>query len=286
MAYAEFKRAIRMNVLRPMRRGRTLLAWKRWSFQGVPILFANSMPKSGSHLLFQLMEGFCQIGPFVETGGGPIRTITIKGRLRSQDEILADLRRLRSGDFGWGYLRATEENFHLLCQPGWVNYFIIRDPRDMLVSHVFYATDMYEGHGMHKYYQSISFDERLKTAIQGIDREDLHLSNVRARYDRIEGWFSRPEVMTLHFEDLILERERWVHAMLDRLESSGYRLTIDRSEALRRVIEAVNPAKSSTFRKGKVGGWREHFTEEHKQLFKDVAGDLLICLGYEKNNDW
>ncbi len=32
--------------------------------------------------------------------------------------------------------------------------------------------------------------------------------------------------------------------------------------------------------------WREHFSDEHKKLFKDVAGDLLVRLGYEKNNDW
>jgi hypothetical protein len=37
---------------------------------------------------------------------------------------------------------------------------------------------------------------------------------------------------------------------------------------------------------GKTSGWREHFTEEHKNLFKDIAGDLLVKLGYEKSNDW
>lgn len=286
MAYAELKRAVRMNILRPIRRARTLVTWKRRSYNGVPIIFANSMPKCGSHLLLQLMQGFCQIGPFVETGGGPVRTITIKGRLRSQEEILSDLRRLRPGDMAWGYLRASPENVRWLSQPGFINYFIIRDPRDMLVSHVYYASDMYEGHGMHNYYKTISFDERLKTAICGIDRDGLHLSNVRTRYDRIDGWFNRPEIMTLHFEDLILEREVWVHAMIDHLERSGYRLTIDRAKAVSRVLGAVNPHKSPTFRKGKAGGWREHFTEEHKRLFKEVAGDLLICLGYEKDNDW
>jgi len=49
----------------------------------------------------------------------------------------------------------------------------------------------------------------------------------------------------------------------------------------------LDPArKSHTFRSGQTGGWREHFTDEHKKLFKDVAGDLLVRLGYEKNNEW
>jgi hypothetical protein len=35
-----------------------------------------------------------------------------------------------------------------------------------------------------------------------------------------------------------------------------------------------------------TNGRCEFFSEEHKQLFKDVAGDLLVRLGYEKDNDW
>ena len=46
------------------------------------------------------------------------------------------------------------------------------------------------------------------------------------------------------------------------------------------------PKKSHTFRSGKTGGWREHFNDEHKKLFKDVTGGLLVKLEYEKDNDW
>jgi hypothetical protein len=35
-----------------------------------------------------------------------------------------------------------------------------------------------------------------------------------------------------------------------------------------------------------TGGWRDFFTEEHKPLFKEVAGDLMVRLGYERSNDW
>jgi hypothetical protein len=52
------------------------------------------------------------------------------------------------------------------------------------------------------------------------------------------------------------------------------------------LVEAIQPKKSHTFRSGKTGGWREYFTDEYKALFKDVAGDLLDRLGYEKDNDW
>ena len=51
-------------------------------------------------------------------------------------------------------------------------------------------------------------------------------------------------------------------------------------------MDAIQPGKSRTFRSGKTGGWKEHFPREHRLLFKDVAGDLLVRLGYEKDNDW
>jgi hypothetical protein len=52
------------------------------------------------------------------------------------------------------------------------------------------------------------------------------------------------------------------------------------------LVQAIQPKKSHTFRTGKTGGWREFFTAEHKKLFKDVAGDLVVRLGYEKTSDW
>jgi hypothetical protein len=43
---------------------------------------------------------------------------------------------------------------------------------------------------------------------------------------------------------------------------------------------------ASFYRKGVAGDWKSVFTEQNKQEFKAVAGDLLIELGYEENNDW
>jgi hypothetical protein len=42
----------------------------------------------------------------------------------------------------------------------------------------------------------------------------------------------------------------------------------------------------SHYRKGIAGDWRNHFTGDHKALFKHITGDLLIKLGYEKDNTW
>jgi hypothetical protein len=43
---------------------------------------------------------------------------------------------------------------------------------------------------------------------------------------------------------------------------------------------------ASFFRKGIAGDWKNVFTEQDKRVFKAAAGDLLVELGYEENNDW
>ncbi|MCX6066980.1 MAG: sulfotransferase domain-containing protein [Chloroflexi bacterium] len=269
---------------------KTLLAmnrWKRFSFDEAPAIFGNAKPKSGSHLLLQILNGFCQIMPYRYVEAEPVRTVKKDGGKRSEGHIVADLQAIPGGVIGWGYVDATTENVAFLCQPERVNYFIYRDPRDMLISHVFFATDMHEGHGMHAYYQKLSdFDERLKVAITGIDRDGLYMVSVRQRYEGVFQWLEQPSVQCIRFESLINQREATLNQMLDQVEKTGYKIPTPRAQALEILTETIQPKKSKTFRSGKSGEWRKYFKAEHKALFKDVAEDLLVRLGYEPNNDW
>lgn len=43
---------------------------------------------------------------------------------------------------------------------------------------------------------------------------------------------------------------------------------------------------SSFFRKGVAGDWRNHFTDADRQVFKQVAGETLIALGYAADDQW
>ena len=283
MALRTFRRFLRT----PGKYTQAVLRWKRLSFNEVPPLFGNSKPKSGSHLLLQILNGFTQIMPYQYVEADPIRTIEKRGRRRTEAEILNDLKQIPQGVIGWGYLEPSPENVVFLCKADRVNYFIYRDPRDMLVSQVFFATDMNEEHGMHKYYKSLAdFGERLNVAITGIDQDGVYMVGVKQRYASVFEWREQSNVMCIRFEDLINDRDATLDAMLDEVESIGYKIPTPRDKALSILVEAIQPRRSHTFRSGKTGGWREHFTEAHKNLFKDVTGDLLIRLGYEKDNDW
>jgi len=276
------------RALRPYgKTAHAIVRWKRFSFEEAPPIFGNSKPKSGSHLLLQILNGFTRIMPYRYVEADPVRTITKEGRRKTHGEILGELENLPRGVIGWGYVEATKENVSFLTGSGRVNYFIYRDPRDMLVSQIFFATDMHEEHGMHDYYNSLpDFSARLTVAITGIDRDGLHMVSVRQRYEGVFQWLETPGVMCLRFEDLINNRDATLNAMLAEVEKAGYHIPTPREQALSILVEAIQPRKSHTFRSGKTGGWREHFTDEHKTLFKDVAGDLVVRLGYEKTNDW
>jgi sulfotransferase family protein len=280
-------RSLRRSLRTPGKYAQAVLRWKQLSFNEAPPIFGNSKPKSGSHLLLQILNGFTKIMPYKYVEADPVRTIEKKGRRKTGGEILNELKRIPRGVIGWGYVEASPENLSFLCKPDRVNYFIYRDPRDMLVSQVFFATDMNEEHGMHEYYKSLpDFGERLKVAITGIDQDGLYMVSVKQRYASVFEWLEQPNVMCIRFEDLINNRAATLDAMLDEVESTGYKIPTSREKALSVLVAAIQPKKSHTFRSGKTGGWREHFTEEHKKLFKDMTGDLLLKLEYEKDDDW
>ena len=113
------------RILRPYgKTAQAILRWKRFSFGDAPTVFGNSKPKSGSHLLLQILNGFTRIMPYKYVEAEPVRTIRKDGGRRTPDDILTDLHHLPDGVIGWGYVDATRENVSFLTQPGRVNYFI------------------------------------------------------------------------------------------------------------------------------------------------------------------
>ena len=252
-----------------------------------PSVLGNAMPKSGSHLIIQVLQGLPKLGPFVNPGFPPVNR-SEENRKLGREAILKNIRSMLPGDIAYGYVGADADYGSALTQPGRAMIFVYRDPRDMVVSHVFYATDMNKEHGMHRYYTETlkTMEERIQAAIQGVDEPGSELSSVRQRWDHYMGWLSTPGVLCLRFEDLILEREAALGRILDYLAERCFSPQPERSRAIQVLAEAIAPRKSGTFRKGKPGNWKEHFSEANKRLFKVQTGSLLVDLEYEKDEDW
>jgi hypothetical protein len=253
----------------------------------MPAVLGNAMPKSGSHLIIQVLQGLTRLGPFVNPGFPPVNRGEDNHKLTDR-EVLANIQRMRSGDIAYGYISAREPFLSALREPGRATIFVYRDPRDMIISHIFYATQMHPGHWMHRYYteELHTMEERINAAIQGVERPGSELTPVRARYEGYLDWLKQPEVLSLRFERLIMERELSMGQILDYLARFGFAPQVSRQKAVKTLLAAIAPRKSGTFRKGKPGNWQEHFTPDNKQLFKQTTGDLLIQLGYEPDQNW
>lgn len=202
--------------------------------------------------------------------------------------ILANILRMQPGDIAYGYVHAKEPFISYLTAPGRATVFVYRDPRDMIISHILYATQIYPGHGMHFHYTQTldSMEDRINAAILGVDVPGAKLSSVQAKYASYLGWLEQPTVLCLRFEDLILHRQVALGNLLDYLEGRGFTSKLPRSVSIERLEQAINPKKSGTFRKAQPGNWREHYTSANKTLFKNATGDLLVRLGYEVNDLW
>ncbi len=281
------KRALKQIRL-AWRRSLAAQRWGKESLERAPQIFGNAIPKAGSHLLIQVLLGLTKIGPFVDPGYPPVNRFEGNTRLEEADRI-REINRMQSGEIRYGYAPSREPYLSAITAPGRASVFIYRDPRDLLVSHVFYAKDIHQNHGMHDYYnhELKTMEERLNVAIEGCDLPGLGLPTVYQRYENFFGWFDRDDVLCLRFEDLILNLRPTLLRLLDYLEGFNVQLAVDREQAVEVLSRTNRPKKSGTFRKGQPGNWKEHFTEENKRRFRAAAGDLLTRLGYEDDDqDW
>lgn len=245
------------------------------------------MPKSGSHLIIQVLQGLTGLGPFVNPGFPPVNRSEDNRKLADED-VLRNINRMKPGDIGYGYIQSRQPFISTLTRPGMATVFVYRDPRDMVISHVFYATEMNIEHGMHRYYneQLKDMEERINAAVRGVDEEGSELSSVKEKYDNYLGWLQVPEAFSLRFEDLILERDTALSRLLEYLKMRGFEPQTSSVQAVEHLKRSIAPSRSGTFRRGKPGNWREYFTQENIGLFKEVTGDLVVRLGYEENNAW
>ncbi len=164
---------------------------------------------------------------------------------------------------------------------------MIRDPRDIIVSRAFWwrkHSDIFV------HYANLSVDEAITSLIKsyivpgptGENHETL-----KEYYDSYLSWSAYPNHLITKFEDLIGAHGGGnAITQQDEIVRIAKFMNLPHTTLEAQSISSQIFGKGDTFRKGKIGSWKEYFTPEQKQLFKEVAGDLLIELGYEKDNNW
>lgn len=167
-------------------------------------------------------------------------------------------------------------------------FVVIRDLRDTLVSGYFsirysHPTDMRHVAELRAELESCSVEDGLIFLFDGF----LDLCAA------VQGtWMESGDPM-LRYEDLLVEDI----GLLELVLLEHCELPVTREE-FRRSVEANRferlsggrrlgqEDRSSHFRRGARGDWRNHFTPKVAGEFKERFGDLLIYAGYERNKDW
>lgn len=95
----------------------------------------------------------------------------------------------------------------------------------------------------------------------------------------------------VRYEDLLEKPVREARRLLTFLDVDRSEETVKRCVKKAGFERSTNRKRgqedpSSRSRKGVAGDWKEAFTEEDKRVFKEIAGDLLVKLGYEEDDNW
>jgi hypothetical protein len=266
--------------------------------RGIQPVLCNSFQKSGTHLLVGVVESLPQ---FHHYGRKAYWHYLTRARVDSKkipqtSQVINTLSQCLHGEIFRGHIAANTELQDFFAHHRFKHLFIFRDLRDVVVSHFFgmkkrKAIDTWPS----RYFYALQSDEeRLEFLIkgwpndlrlQGFPRE-VDYPNIGERFRENLPWLTDPNCLAIRFEDLVSPETRdHTHTRI-----AEYLLPDIKNGDIRDVVgkmhEGHNAKKSHTFRKGTPGDWRNNFTKRHIALFKELAGQMLIDLGYEHDLEW
>ena len=246
-----------------------------------PRVVANSMPKSGTHLLASMLD---QLDGMRFSG----RLVTFDAGDRfDPDRPLAKLdtclKRLRDSHYIGGHLIRDPRVEQRIVASGAKLLTILRDPRAVVVSGAHYVMDARHIQGRDEALEGFPDHASVLRAMvfgRGEPGERFYFPEIGERFRRYADWADSSAGMTVLFEDLIGHRGggsrddqvAQVAAILDFL---GY--DADSSSA---IAEQMFSEKAITFRAGRIDSWRDDLTPELVGEIEHRCGDTMARLGY------
>jgi hypothetical protein len=259
-----------------------------------PLILCNSYPKSGTHLLYQILYSI----PGAIKWNNIVSVQALCGIMNTINHIRWKIGSAPDGAIVRSHLMCTDEIKSILADESCKQFFIYRDLRDVAVSLVRWVLKEPRIFLHDIYKQLPSFDERLMSSIQGVPIGSPFGSNfsqpsIGQDFSRWNGWIDDPDTLAIRFEDLVGERgggdeDKRLHTISRILEHLEVNLSQSEIES-RFSSMSMDPSESPTFikgDKGQIGNWKNYFNESHKEEFKKTAGGLLVMLGYETDLNW
>lgn len=262
---------------------RVIAGWQSTDDEFVerPPVLANSFPKSGTHLLAQIVAALPasrNYGTFLSS-----MTSSYQFRERTPRNTAAFIESFVPGELVRGHLFFSRDYETQLNRRRAIQYFIYRDLRDVVVSEAHYLRSMNRWHRLHPYFRHVgTLEDAISLSICGLpDDSPVEYPNVAARFRRFQGWLRSNSVLPIRFEQLTTPGRECAVREIVKWYASQVCFPVDVDCITRRALSAMNPLRSHTFRAGGgAGAWQKSFTNRHRAEMEEVAGELLDELGY------
>ncbi len=246
-------------------------------------LLIASIPKAGTHLVFKL---FNLINPQAKKVELPTKHPDFFVTLFSDN-----LRLLNDNACYGGHHIGIKENRDLAFEHKVKVLLNIRDPRNQIVSYINTIKSRYPNYTfddlitLHITDPAFFYNKEFGFAHDAIDS----MKSIKDFYDLYLEWKEYQDVCIVQFESLVGEQGGGTFgAQFNEIKKVCNFLNVKFNDAMVNSIarELWGGTASFTPKGDKIHCWKHYFNNKHKRLFKEVAGELLIDLGYEKDFDW
>ncbi len=243
-------------------------------------IVVTSIPKSGTNLLARCIS--LLTGKQLQVNFRPLyENYGSKATWHGPNSALWNT--LPANSFYLSHIVYNEQAKQELIFYNYKHLFIYRDPRDQIVSYYYWSRhwpnviDVHNNDYEFYLYYLITNGNVISGCTKGIAEF----------YQCYLPWINEPTCYAVKFEDLIGPQgggnlNTQLHEIKNIANFIG--ISISDQEALSVANQLFG--STGTFRSGQIGEWKTHFNAHHKMAFKEVAGTLLIELGYEKDLNW
>jgi sulfotransferase family protein len=203
---------------------------------------------------------------------------------------------------GMDFLTYTNADFSYICMlENFIGFHVIRDPRDIAVSA--YFSHRYS-HSTDKWPELIEHREKLKQ----VSLEDglyIEMDMRKKQFDKLFNWqYPHSNILELKMEDMIINSEsvfKDVFVFLGLMNENLENISSEKSISVKQLESIIDNQRfdkksggrkqgeenlKNHYRKGISGDWENHFSPGHVEYFKSRYNDLLLKLGYERDEDW
>lgn len=163
---------------------------------------------------------------------------------------------------------------------------VIRDPRDVVISNIFYLQNLAPELGGWSDLISLPLKARIGKYLE------------KAVYDLelLENWSEYGPAKTLYYEKLLQSPQLSMKQVFEQIGLNVSDAECERivnNNAFAKLSGGRKTGQENTrsfFRKGVAGDWKNHFGKEEIELYKTVNNgrwnQLLVHLGYEESDNW